>query len=186
MTPITTAEIQLVFGAFALAFSLISLIFTRVNWVQSNRPIVVAYIAEHHAGNEAATFNLVLANTGSRPAVRVRIVASHENIRALLAPNVEEARFKMIESIFLHASEVPLLENGQRLETSFGAYLPRTDSPWLNYGAQTDILITYDDLEGRSFKSALPVRVYARDGFGGGVWGDPSTSSTSHVFHAPE
>jgi len=135
---------------------------------------VTAFVTEHHSGNEAATFNLVLANTGNRPAVRVRLVASHESIRKLLESGISEQHFKMIEHNFLSQSEVPLLRNGEELVTSFGAFTPNDpNGKWLNYGAKTEIAVTYQDLEGRSYESRQPIKIYARQGFGGGVWSEP-------------
>ena len=170
----TAEDLKLVMLGAALAASLVSLYFTKVNWLQSNRPVVTAFVTEHHSGNEAATFNLVLSNTGSRPAVRVRLVASHENIRKLLEPDISEKYFKMIEHNFLSRSEVPLLRNGEELVTSFGAFTRNgPGGKWLNYGAETEIAVTYQDLEGRSYESKQPLKIYARHGFGGGVWSDP-------------
>ena len=155
----------------ALIISLISLYFTKVNWLQSNRPIVTAFVTEHSSGNMAATFNLVIANTGNRPAVRVRLHASQAVIASLLEPTVRDKKFKMIESNFLKDSEVPLLRNGEELTTSFGAFTNNADDgPWLRYGAEAEISITYQDLDGRKFESRQPLKVYAREGFGGGVW----------------
>ena len=155
----------------ALLLSLVSLYFTKVNWLQSNRPIVTAFVTEHSSGNMAATFNLVIANTGSRPAVRVRMHASQAEIASLLEPEVRDKKFKMIESNFLKESEIPLLRNGEELTTSFGAFTNNPDEgPWLSYGSQAEISITYQDLDGRKFESRQPLKVYAREGFGGGVW----------------
>lgn len=186
MASIDSEDLKLWFSAAALIFSLVSLYFTKVNWLQSNRPIVVAYVTEHHAGNQAATFDLVMANSGNRPAVRIRLVASHDNIRKLVLPEVPEARFKMIEHNFLAVSEVPLLGNGEKLTTSFGAFTPNADTPWLNYGAETEIVVAYEDLEGRKFRSSLPLKIYARDGFGGGVWDDPKTTTMSVTYGASD
>lgn len=159
-------------GSFgALLISLVSLYFSRLNWLQSNRPIVTAFVTEHSSGNMAATFNLVIANTGNRPAVRVRLHASKAEIASLLEPGVRDKKFKMIESNFLKESEIPLLRNGEELTTSFGAFTSNPDEgPWLRYGSEAEISITYQDLDGRKFESRQPLKVYARDGFGGGVW----------------
>jgi hypothetical protein len=88
----------------------------------------------------------------------------------------------MIEHNFLSRSEVPILENGEKLVTSFGAFTPNDDASWLQYGAETEIVIAYQDLEGRPFKSALPLKVYARAGFGGGTWEEPSTKNDAVQF----
>ncbi|MBK6971436.1 MAG: hypothetical protein IPH26_00215 [Sterolibacteriaceae bacterium] len=168
---VTADDLKTALSVGAILISLVSLYFTKVNWLQSNRPVVTAFITEHSSGISAATFNLVIANTGSRPAVRVRLHASEAEIASLLEPGVRDQKFKMIESNFLSASEIPLLRNGEELTTSFGAF---TDNPgedsWLRYGSEAEVSITYKDLEGRKFESRFPIKVYAREGFGGGVW----------------
>lgn len=171
MTSLTADDLRtgLALGAFVIA--LVSLYFTKVNWLQSNRPIVTAFITEHASGNMAAVFNLVLANTGNRPAVRVRLHASQEDIASLLDPKVSENEFEMIEANFLAQSEVPLLRNSEELTTSFGAFRGSADdAPWLRYGAEIEISVSYQDLDGRKYKSRQPLKIYAREGFGGGVW----------------
>ena len=169
MFPLDDLKSWLAVAAFAA--SIISLYFTKVNWVQSNRPIVTAFISEHESGSMAATFNLVIANTGTRPAIRVRMHAGHAEIMRLLENDIERKRFALIESNFLKASEIPLLRNGEELTTSFGAFVNGTEEGgWLRYGAEADVSITYQDLDGRRFESRQPLRVYARQGFGGGVW----------------
>jgi hypothetical protein len=164
---------KLVLSVIAMVTSLISLYFTKVNWLQSNRPIVTAFITEHHSGNQASTFNLILANTGNRPAVRVRLTASNEDIRRLVEHGISDHRFKIIAQNFMASSEVPLLRNGEELTTSFGAFVPNdADGKWLKYGAECEVAILYQDLEGRKYESKLPLKVYAREGFGGRVWTD--------------
>lgn len=170
---ITVDDLRTILSAVALSVSLLSLYFTRVNWLQSNRPIVVAYVTEHEPGNVATTFNLVVANTGNRPAVRVRLGASHHDILQLVEDDIEPNAFKAIESCFRPESEIPLLRNGEDLTTSFGfvSDYPRNGN-CLRYGAKTEISITYQDLEGRLYKSKQPLKIYVRKGFGGGTWQD--------------
>ena len=141
---ITADDLKTALSVAAFVVSVVSLYFTRVNWLQSNRPVVSAYIAEHASGSTAATFNLVLSNTGTRPAVRVRLHASHSEIMRLLEPQASKDRYEAIESVFLPKSEVPLLKNGEELPTSFGAFVSVSPTgPWLNYGAEVEISITY-------------------------------------------
>ncbi|WP_157572107.1 hypothetical protein [Hydrogenophaga taeniospiralis] len=168
---LTADDLKTAASVAAIVISLVSLYFTRANWLQANRPIVTAFLTEHESGNSAATFNLVLANTGNRPAVRVRLHASHSEIAKLLEPGVAKSRFEQIEAVFLPKSEVPLLRNGEELTTSFGAFIGvSATGPWLQYGSEVAVSITYNDLEGRSYESRLPLKIYAREGFGGGVW----------------
>ncbi len=51
---------KLLVAVAALVASGISLYLTKVNWLQSNRPIVTAFITEDSSGIGTATFNLVI------------------------------------------------------------------------------------------------------------------------------
>ena len=42
----------------------------------------------------------------------------------------------------------------------------------ITYGSEAEIIIKYQDLHGKKFESNQPLKIYAREGFGGGVWGD--------------
>jgi hypothetical protein len=164
-------DLRIILSLASLPVSLCSLYFTRVNWLQSNRPIVVVYVTEHKPGNVATTFNLVVANTGNRPAVRVRLNASHNDILQLVEDGIESNAVEAIKSCFQPESEIPLLRNSEDLTTSFGFCSddPRNGS-CLRYGATTEIFVTYRDLEGRSYQSKQPLKIYTRRGFGGGTW----------------
>jgi hypothetical protein len=170
---LTVEDAKTFFSVAAFAVSVVSIYFTRVNWLQSNRPIVTAFVIEHEPDGEASAFNLVIANTGNRPAVQVRMHATEREIRALLEDNVSVKYYEMIASNFSKDSEIPLLRNGEELSTSFGAYLGNSSTgAWLKYGAETEIVIAYQDLDGRRYRSRQPVKIYARAGFGGGVWNE--------------
>ena len=176
MSSVSIDDVKTALTAAAFVVSLVSLYFTRVNWVQSNRPVVSAFITEHSSGNTAATFSLVVSNTGSRPAVRVRLHASSEAIRRLVDEGADPHKFKLIESNFLAQSEIPLLRNGEELSTSFGAFSRLSiEGPWLRYGIEIEISVSYCDLDGRKYESRQPLKVFAREGFGGGVWANAGT-----------
>lgn len=166
-----TDDIRTVLSVIAIIVSFVSLFFTRLNWLQSNRPIVTAFVTERESGHTGATFNLVVANTGNRPAVHVHLNALESEIKRLLHPDAEPSRFEAIAHNFSPESEIPLLRNGEELSTSFGAFSTHEpNGKWLEYGSEIEITVSYADLEGRNFKSRLPLKVYAREGFGGSVW----------------
>ena len=73
----------------------------------------------------------------------------------------------MIHDCFAADSTIPVLKNGEELPTAFGL---DSTNPWLNYGKEITIEIAYDDLEGKHYTSKVPLKVHAREGFGGGVW----------------
>lgn len=155
----------------AAVISLSSLGMSLALWRRSNRPVVTAFIQEHAPGNLATAFNLVVSNTGARPATNVRLHVSADEIEKLFDPKVEALRRESIKTTFSVESEIPLLRNAEELTTSFGAVTSEPhNKPWLRYGSVASILITYKDLDGRAFKSRLPLKVYTRRGFGGGTW----------------
>ena len=72
-------EIITLLPVCAFIISLVSLYFTRLNWIQSNRPIIVAYIdVNGEPGNVNTMWDLVVSNIGNRPAVRIHLHSSPE------------------------------------------------------------------------------------------------------------
>ena len=164
-------EVRTAISFAAFAVSLASVYFSRRSWFQSNRPIVVAFVAEQHTGNTASTFKLVVSNTGNRSATNVRLRASSEDISVLVKPNTHPERKNAISSCFSDSATIPVLRNGEELSTAFGAFTSdNSDGEWLNYGVQIKIKIEYSDLDGRTYKSILPLKIYVREGFGGRIW----------------
>lgn len=155
----------------AIALSIVSIYFAKINWLESNRPIMTAFIVEKESGNVGSIFNLIISNSGNRPAVRVRLVITDDELKKIIHPDASIEKFEEIASNFKAESEVPLVRNGEELTTSFGAYVHNDKNQrWLLYGNQAEINIEYQDLTGRSYTSSLPIKVYVRNGFGGGVW----------------
>ncbi|BES83372.1 hypothetical protein PEC302110_04690 [Pectobacterium araliae] len=74
-----------VLSVLALVLSIVSFMFTRRSWLQSNRPIVSASVETHAGGNESIAYNLVLSNTGNRPAINVRIRVKEVEIDACIS-----------------------------------------------------------------------------------------------------
>lgn len=159
-------------SAAAFVLAVVSLYVTVTLWRRSNRPIVTAFVTEGAGGQAAAIFNLVVANSGNRPATNVRLTATPEEIGQLLKPGASQENVDHVASNFKPNAWIPLLRNGEEISTSFGA-LTAADAanPWLNYGASAEITITYGGIETRRiYKTRLRLKVYAREGFGGGVW----------------
>lgn len=168
-------DVSTVIAVCALAVSIMSVYVTRYLWLQSNRPVVTAFVSEHASGNKATTFNLVVANTGNRPATNVRLQAELDDIKKLIQPDAEEARKEEVYRCFREESALPVVRNGEELATSFGAYSTYPNNgPWLNYGVGIDIKIEYGDLDGRTYTSKMPLKILVREGFGGSAWENPS------------
>lgn len=153
----------------AIAVSLASLYFSRRSWLQSNRPIVTAFVSDRGTGNNSTALNLVVSNTGNRPATNVRLIAAENDISRLLKQTAQPNRKQMIYACFQETAIIPILRNGEELSTLFGA-ITSNDESWMEHGAQIEIRVEYGDLDGRCYKSEMPLKIYAREGFAGSVW----------------
>jgi hypothetical protein len=165
-------DIKTFFSAGAMVVSVISLCATSFFWFQSNRPIVTAFVEEFEdaSGNIATIFNLKVSNTGTRPATRVRLVAMAHDVESLVDSGAEERERQSIRACFAGEAEIPLLRNGEELVTAFGSY-QNGKPPWLNYGRAIMIAVEYRGIQGlRKYKSRMPLKIYARTGFGGSSW----------------
>lgn len=155
----------------AIAISLASLYFSRRSWLQSNRPIVTAFVSDHASGNVSTTLNLIVSNTGNRPATNVRLIAAENDILRLIKPTAQPIRKKMIQDCFQEGAIIPVLRNGEELSTCFGVITKSdNDESWMEHGALIEIRVEYGDLDGRNYKSEMPLKIYAREGFAGSVW----------------
>ncbi len=156
---------------------------------KSNRPIIVAYIDVSKLGNLNTTYNLVVSNIGNRPAVRIRLHSSPDQIKNIFEDGINtgdgftrEQKIEQIENCFAPKSKIILLEHGEKLSTAFGGtfeadvrFGATVRKKWLKFASTIDISITYFDLDGRSFKSKLPLKVYPRQGFSGITWGNKTS-----------
>lgn len=162
---------EILIASVALVISVGSALFSYYSWRESNRPLVTALVAEHASGSLSSIFDLILSNTGGRPAVNVRIFAEPAEIALLTDPEASEKLKDAIANCFSEESMVPVLRNGEELRTAFGSYHgDDAKSKWLNYGVVISIRLTYEDIDGRGFVSNLPLKIFARSGFGGSSW----------------
>ena len=158
-------EIRTSIALVAVIVSFTSLYFARRSWQSANRPLVTAFI---EANGEGVAFDLKVSNTGTRPALNVVLGADQAALDTLLEDNAQAHQKRAVYECFAPEASIPVLRNGETLSTALGAY--EEDRPWLRYGAQTKIELKYSDLEGRKYRSTIPVKVFVREGFGGSVW----------------
>ncbi|MGQ7744613.1 hypothetical protein ACUNDQ_10425 [Pectobacterium brasiliense] len=161
-------------SVLALILSVLSFFFTRRSWLQSNRPIVSAAVETHAGGNESIAYNLVLSNTGNRPATNVRIRVKESDIDACLSEwvrsqKVKNAIYSGVMRCFSDDGEIPLLLNGKFMTNSFG-YTRGDQQTFWRYGANLPVVVEYSDLDSRDYQSKQIIRIKDSDGFAGGVW----------------
>ena len=174
MPTLSSDDWKMLISGAALVVSFFSLWFSRKNWLQSNRPIVSAAVETHAGGNESIAYNLVVTNTGNRPAVNVRLCVATNAIEKCMAPWVE--KFKGENTTYAHVlrcfsdeGEIPLLINGKNMTNSFG-YTRGDEQTFWRYGATLRVTISYSDLEGRKYCVHQPIRIKDSASFAGGMW----------------
>jgi hypothetical protein len=164
-----------IFSAGAIGVSLVSLLFARRSWLQTNRPIVSATVETFSGGNRAITYNLVVSNTGNRPAVNVRLFVNEIELNAAMSfdsKNCDESGkvdYNNILRCFSEKGEIALLRNGADVSNSFAYTSGNGKSFWI-YDARIPIIIKYFDLEGRKYNASQKLIVKDSEGFAGGMW----------------
>lgn len=166
-------EIRTLLTGVSVVVALLSARFARMSWKESYRPIVTAFVSEHKSGNSGATYNLVISNSGNRPATHIQLRAKNKDIEKLVDEHADEFRKERIFRCFKSESMVSVLRNGEELATSFGAVSKEAiNGHWLNYGVEIQIEVLYKDLLGKKYRERMPLKLYVRNGFGGGIWGN--------------
>lgn len=141
------------------------------SWLQSNRPIVSVFL-DLNVGNVSSTCNLVVENTGNRPAVNVVFFASPNEIHKLFSNTAAQSQLDDIKRIFdQEKTVIPLLREGEQLSTAFGAIAknnPQFDC--LQENSSASIKVMYKDLEGRKYNGVFILKVSERKNFSGLGW----------------
>lgn len=154
-----------------------SLCLTRRFWLATNRPIISASIVSDEPGNFATTYNLVIYNTGNRPATLIRLHVDKEMLDKIINSDTEQSRIDSIHSIhkcFSSEAVIPLLINGKETSNSFGITSQAQKDNVLKYNSQLPIRISYSDLENRKYTSKQTLIVRISQGFAGGQWTNPA------------
>jgi len=74
----------------ALIVSAFSFYFSIKSWRESNRPLITARVSTHSGGNVGCALDLIVENTGNRPARNIRLIVNLEKLNAALLLNAHE------------------------------------------------------------------------------------------------
>ena len=153
-------------GIASVAIAFVSLFFAVYSWRQANRPIVLARVTSQSGGNMGIALNLLIENTGNRPACDIRLIAKESDIRAA---SQQAAIPKDAQRCFFSNTDIPILANGRSTSNAFW-HLGQPDS-WRS-GAKISIKIKYRDIAGRRFSSKVRLFLVDDAGFAQTFWGD--------------
>jgi hypothetical protein len=165
----------------ALILSGLSFCHTRKFRLESNRPIIIVRVSTHTSGNIATTLNLVVENTGNRPAKNIKLSVDPQKLASALRKNPEDNDRQVIERCFENI--IPLLANGKLIVNSFGQlthhletsslasqfWISPSESDW-EINARFDVSVQYQGLDDRNFKDCIPVLIASDEGFAGSAW----------------
>lgn len=158
---------SLMISGAALAISVLSVYFAIKSWRESHRPIVTAHVATSPGSNVSAGLNLVVSNSGNRPAKNVALSVDEAVLEVAMLPTIDPAVKRFISQIFTARGVIPVLQNGKAVSNGFGL-LGRGDNQtdW-NRLARFSISISYEDLDGRKYKHTVPILIADGRGFAG-------------------
>ena len=162
-------------GSFAIAgaalvVSVFSFYFSIKSWRETNRPIVTARVSSFDPGGElGTTLNLILENTGNRPAKNIKLSVVQEVLENALAQNVDQLWGRTITRCFSDRGVIPILGNGKSVSNEFGWLSGDSESAWRG-DVRFSIDVSYEDLDGRQFRHSNPLLVAGDEGFAGSSW----------------
>ena len=161
-------ETSIAISLIAVLVSLLSYLFVKRSWYETYRPIVTARIETDTSGNLATAFNLVVYNTGNRPATDIRLHTDERVLEKAFEENISEALKSGIRDCFSDSGTIPLLHSGNSTLNGFG--VAGKDESTLKYGSQIPITIEYKDLNRRKLKSKQTLLFKDSTFFAGSGW----------------
>ena len=156
-------------AGLALFVSLMAYNFNRKSWKETYRPIVTARITSVNSGNRGIALNIIVQNSGNRPAKNIRLLVNRNHLESVLLASPGNSMRNSIEDCFSPQTIIPILENERSVSNSFGYLSDRDDSTW-RVSSILNVEILYESLEGRLFKNNIPLLLAGDEGFAGCFW----------------
>ena len=115
-------------------------------------------------------FNLVIANTGNRPAIDIKLTIDNQEKFKECIENLEHQLIDNIFRCFEEDATIPLLINGETRSNLFGLISRKTEENLWKYGSSFSITINYKDLEKNKYQSSLSLYIKNSKYFAGSSW----------------
>lgn len=158
--------------AASLLVAISSLTLTWRLWRKKNRPILTAWIASAAGGDEGIPLNIVLENSGNRPAKNIKLVAIKRDVLAAMGhPNGIEIPGDA-QHCFFNDKQISVLANGKRVTNAFG-YLGGEPGAWKS-GGVIPLVIEYRGLENERYRAKMNLILVDDNGFAQSSWGTSS------------
>lgn len=164
-------EMNAIFSGLAIVVALVSIWLTRRTWLQTYRPIVSAYIETHGGVEGPIKYDIVVVNSGNRPAKEIRLKADEKMVMSCFGGAQPEGVISSIFNCFKPEGQISLLVNGASTKSSFGYTTGNEGTSVWKYDCKIPIVIFYKGLTGRKFKAKLDIMIRDTQTFSGGSWG---------------
>jgi hypothetical protein len=163
------ALITLTISGIALLVSILSVSFAVFSWREAHRPIVIARVTSVASGNVATTLQLLVENTGNRPARDIALTCEEIALDAVLDPKVRAQPPEDVEQVFASDTVVPVLENGRAITCAFGLFSAQDQSTWVP-NSRLPIVSSHRSLGRRRFKESMTLLLADAHSFTGLQW----------------
>lgn len=161
--------LTLTISVISTLISLASVTFAVRSWHRTNRPIISARITTAQGGSLNTALNIVVENTGNRPAKAIKLIATRAAVlRAMRQPN--QAVPLDAEHCFFEHKIIPVLANGKAASNAFDAI--GQDGAW-EPSAKIPLEIEYFSFEGKRYIERIDLWLVDDAGFAQTFWGVP-------------
>lgn len=164
--PYVTASISVI----SVLISLASMTFAVNSWHRTNRPIISARITTAAGGEINTALNIVVENTGNRPAKSITLTAKRSDVIGVMR-DTSQAVPMDAERCFFERNVIPVLANGKVASNAFGAI--GRDGEW-EAGAKIPLEIEYFSFEGKRYTEKMDLLLVDDAGFAQTSWGIPT------------
>lgn len=162
------SDMALWISTTSMLVAILSLVSTIRAWRQSNRPLLTVRISTHDGGNAGIALNLLIENTGTRPALDVSLHADEADIRAAMThPDSAHPIPNDAARVFFSDIVIPVLANGKGASNAFGSLGAAGD--WRS-GATIPVSLSYRGMSGPHFKEHLWLLLADDAGFAQTFW----------------
>lgn len=159
--------VPLIVSGISALIAISSLAFAVKSWHRTNRPIISVRITTVKGGNVNITLNIVVENTGNRPAKEITLVADKAAVLAALKDISSQEIPLDAQHCFFAGKTIPVLANGKSATNAFGVI--GTDGDW-EAGARIPLLIEYRSFEGKRYSEKLDLLLADDAGFAQTFW----------------
>lgn len=156
----------------AVTVSILSFYFSIKSWKESNRPIVVTRVSTHGGGNISTALDLIIENTGNRPAKNVKLSVDGEEMKVVMVAKEGDPLRNAIEGCFSEKTFIPILENGRKVSNSFGIFTVEKGKSTWKPNSILHVNLSYEDLDGRKYTHKIPILIADDAGFAGTFWSE--------------